>query len=338
MNKAALCLLAAGLAAAAPLVLAKEAKPGQPSNAAEPAKDIGLASGTGELIVTADNGLEFVKDSKEVIARVNARASRGNTTMTSDVMTAYFRSKKPAGPIKVQPPFRDKPPPAPTPAAGPQQPEPDKAEPKPAADSEGGSDEVWRVTADGNVDIFTPTEHAYGDHADYNVDDAVVVLTGDHLKMTTQKDVVTARDTLEYWENRHQAVARGNAVATSGEKRIQADVLVADFAENKQKQMAIQVAHGYDHVVVTTATEVVTGDRADYTVETGIVTVTGSVKMTRENNQLNGGYAVVNLNTGISKLFPAPPGGKSEQVKGLFVPSQKKSPAPPPSNTAPKVP
>ncbi len=341
MNKAALCLLAAGLAAAAPLVLAKEAKtpPAQPAPA--PAGDIGLSRSSGQLEVTADNGLEFVKDAKEVIARVNAKATRGNTTMTSDVMTAYFRTKKPVETPKTQAPFKDKPPPAPvSPAvAPPQQSKPESnGSAKPAADAEGGSDEVWRVTADGKVEIFTPTQHAYGDHADYNVDDAVVVLTGDHLKMTTPRDIVTARDTLEYWENRHQAVARGNAVATSGEKRIQADILVADFAENKQKQMAIQVAHGYDHVIVTTATEVVTGDRADYTVETGIVTVTGSVKMTRENNQLNGGYAVVNLNTGISRLFPAPPGGKAEQVKGLFVPSPKKAPAPAPATPAPKVP
>ena len=64
----------------------------------------------------------------------------------------------------------------------------------------------------------------------------------------------------------------------------------------------------------TTPTDVVTGDRADYVVETGIVTVTGSVKMTRENNQLNGGYAVVNLNTGISRMYPAPPGDRKSVV------------------------
>jgi lipopolysaccharide export system protein LptA len=199
------------------------------------------------------------------------------------------------------------------------------------------------VVADGNVDIFTPTQHAYGDHADYNIDDAVVVMTGDHLKMTTPQDTVTARDTLEYWENKHQAVARGDAVAVSNQgKRIQADTLVADFAENKQKQMVIQVAHGYDHVVLTTPTDVVTGDRADYVVETGIVTVTGSVKMNHNGNQADGAYAVVNLNTGISKLFSALPGGKpaDRQVKALLVPTPKKAAAPasPAPQNPPKVP
>ena len=324
MNRAALCLIAAGLAAAAPHVLAKDAKPApaNPAPAAAASDDIGLGHSNQPLDVTADEGIEFSKDAKEIIARVNAKAVRGNTTVTGDTLTAYYRDKK-----------------APDGA-----PPPPKPEDKQNGDGSGsGGSEVWRVVADGNVDIFTPTQHAYGDHADYNVDDAVVVMTGDHLKMTTPQDIITARDTLEYWENKHQAVARGDAVAISNQgKRIQADTLVADFAKNKQGQTVIQVAHGYDHVVLTTPTDVVTGDRADYVVETGIVTVTGSVKMTRENNQLNGGYAVVNLNTGISRMYPAPPGGKAadRQVKGLFVPAPKKAPAPaaPPQQTAPKVP
>jgi lipopolysaccharide export system protein LptA len=146
------------------------------------------------------------------------------------------------------------------------------------------------------------------------------------LRLTTPTDVVTARDSLEYWEQRQQAVARGNAIAVRDDKRIQADVLVADFAENAQKQMAIQRSHAYDHVILTTPREVVTGDRGDYNVETGIVTVTGSVKMTRDENQLNGGYAVVNLNTGISRVFPNPPGTAAsgdQRVKALFMPQQK---------------
>ncbi len=141
---------------------------------------------------------------------------------------------------------------------------------------------------------------------------------------------MTARDSLEYWERRQQAVARGGAVAVRAEKRIQADVLVADFAENAAKQMAMQRAHGYDHVILTTPREVVTGDRADYNVETGIVTVTGSVKITRDDNQLDGGYAVVNLNTGISRIFPVPPGAAEpadRRVKGLFMPQKKQTAA-----------
>ena len=257
------------------------------------------------LEVYADQGLELSQDQKTVIARTNARAIRGRVTVNADVLIAHFRERAGARPPQT--------------ADGPAQP--------------GGGSEIWRVEADGHVTIASPTQTAYGDHADYNIDDAVVVLTGSNLRMVTTADTVTATDSLEYWERRHQAVARGKAVALRGEKRIQADILVADFAKNHQGQMEIQRAHGYDRVVLTTPHEVVTGDRADYVLETGIVTVTGSVKMTRDDNQLDGGYAVVNLNSGISRLFPVAPGGKGsdKQVKGLFIPQQRPVTAEPPA-------
>lgn len=299
--------------------LAKDKAP-----AAEKSSSSGSGSGSGAgldfadqksdnpLEIYADQGLELSQDAKTVIARVNAKAIRGKVTVTGDVMVAHYRNKV------VVPGAPGAPPP----------PKPDKDTDK-DKDPTGGSTEVWRLESTGHVTIATPTQTAYGDHADYNIDDAVVVLTGKDLKMVTPTDVVTARDSLEYWEHRNQAVARGAAMAIRAEKKIQADVLVADFAENSEKQMAMQRAHGYDHVVLTTPREVVTGDRADYDVESGIVTVTGSVKITREKNQLDGGYAVVNLNTGISRIFPAGPGLASsagdQRVKGVFVPQKKQA-------------
>ena len=52
-----------------------------------------------------------------------------------------------------------------------------------------------------------------GDHAVYDIDQAVLVLTGAHLRLTTPQDVLTARDSMEYFSAKHMAVARGDAVA-----------------------------------------------------------------------------------------------------------------------------
>ena len=90
--------------------------------------------------------------------------------------------------------------------------------------------------------------------------------------------------------------------------------------------LELQRADAYGHVVLITATETITGDRGDYDVETGIATVSGSVKITREGgNQLDGGWAHVNLNTGVSKLFAGTPGSDDtgKRVQGLFVPQKK---------------
>ena len=55
----------------------------------------------------------------------------------------------------------------------------------------------------------------------------MLLLTGHDLKLTTPQQVMTARDSMEYWSDRHMAVARGAAVVvTSDGRRISGDTLV----------------------------------------------------------------------------------------------------------------
>jgi lipopolysaccharide export system protein LptA len=278
--------------------------------------------------VYADNGLELSQDAKTVIAHGNARAVRGKVTVTADTLIAHYRDKAGAAGTTPQGAAAGTASGGAKPAAPAATEQPKVADAKPGAkslDETQSSSEIWRLEATGHVVIFTATQHAYGDHADYNIDDAVVVLTGKNLHMTTPTDVVTARDSLEYWEHRQQAVARGNAVATRADKRLQGDILVADYGQNDTKQTVLRHATAFDHVILTTASDVVTGNRADYDPISGIVTVNGAVKMTRGQNQLDGQYAVVNLNTGISRMFPTAPGGtesSNDRVKALLVPQR----------------
>lgn len=187
-------------------------------------------------------------------------------------------------------------------------------------------DEIWRLDADGNVTITSPSEKATGTKATYDLDKAIFVLRGKPARLETVKETVTAEDTIEYWEKDQVAVARGNAVATEQQgRRIKADVLSARFKENpRSKNLDLSRADAYGNVVLTTPKEEVTGERGDYNAESGIATVTGSVKITRDGNELNGGYAHVNLNTGISKLFGTAPGGKGDgRVRGVFTPEKQ---------------
>jgi lipopolysaccharide export system protein LptA len=185
-------------------------------------------------------------------------------------------------------------------------------------------DEIWRLDADGAVTIATPTETATGHKASYDLDKAVFVLRGSPAKLVTPTDTVTATEMLEYWEKDLLAVARGDAVAIQKDKQIQADVLTSHFKENAKGSMEMRRADAYRHVVLTTPQEQVFGDRGDYNLESGIATVSGSVKIVRTGNELNGEYAHVNLNTGISKLFGIGPGGQGEgRVSGSFTPDKK---------------
>ena len=66
------------------------------------------------------------------------------------------------------------------------------------------------------------------------------------------------------------------------------------------------------------------GDRGVYYVDREFATLTGSVKITREDNQMNGEYAEVDLKSGVSRLMAAPPGSQSPaRVRGLLVPKRK---------------
>jgi lipopolysaccharide export system protein LptA len=159
----------------------------------------------GPIQITARDGLDWRQAEQVVIAKGDAKAVRGNVTVTGDRLFAWYRRK--GG----------------DPAPAPQQVATGVAA---ADDSEGN--EVYRMRAEGNVHIYTQTDQAWGDQATYDLDEAVLVMTGHALKLTTPNDTLTSRDTMEYWSQKHMAVARGDAVVvTNDARRISADTLVA---------------------------------------------------------------------------------------------------------------
>lgn len=186
-----------------------------------------------------------------------------------------------------------------------------------------GQSEVWRLDAIGNVRIISDSETAYGDRAIYNADQKVLVVDGEKPRLVSGQDTLTATQQLEYWELKKFAVARGNAVATRENKRVFADVLVAHLRPDQQGKTKVYRVDAYDNVRIRTERETATGDRGVYNVESGIATLTGQVRLVRDDNELRGCRAEVNLNTGISKLFPCQDGQGSGRVKGSFVPNNR---------------
>ncbi len=268
----------------------------------------------GPVEVTANDGMEWRQNERVVIARGSARAVRGDVTVTADVLIAHYRKK--AG------------------AAGAA---PAAAKPGPAG-ADTGSNEIYRLEAEGNVHIFTATDLAVSDRAIYDIDQSVLLLTGSALKITTPQQVMTARDTMEYWSAKHMAVGRGlAAVTTSDGRRVSADTLVAYTTPPDQQQPGPKLAaapanpgadpltssgklervEGFGNVEVRTATEIIHADRGVYVPDTGIARLAGNVHLTRGQNQLNGDEAVVNMHTGISTLSKNPGG----RIQGLVVPN-----------------
>lgn len=184
-----------------------------------------------------------------------------------------------------------------------------------------GGSEVYRLEALGNVEILSTEDKAVGDRAVYDIDQEVIVLLGDNLSFKNGVDTITARDSLEYWETRRLAVARGDASALREGQRIDADVLTAYFGNGPQGENRIERVDAIGNVVITTPEEVVRGDEGVYDVLREVATLDGDVRVTRGENQLNGERAEVNLKTGVSRMLPGKKSGG--RVKGLFTPDKQ---------------
>ena len=184
-----------------------------------------------------------------------------------------------------------------------------------------GATEIWRLDAFGSVHIKSAEGTAYGDKAVYDVDNSILTITGKNLKLVSGQDWLTATDQLEYWEKKQMAVARGNAVSKRENKRLNAMTLAAYFRKNKKNETRIYRVDAFDDVKIRTGKDEATSDRGVYNVESGIATLTGNVKIIRDDNVLNGCSADVNMNTGISRLHSCAKG--NTRVKGRFLSKKK---------------
>ena len=286
-------------------------------------------SGGGPVEITSLGGFELREQEQVVIASGDARAVRDNVTVLADRLVAHYR-KKPGGDGK---------PPAAPPPGGPQ-----ASTIGPDADT--GGNEVYRLEAHGHVRIVTETDEAVGDDAIYDIDQAVLLMTGKKLKLTTPQQVLTARDTMEYWSQLHMAVGRGNAVVvTSDARRLAGDVLVAYTAQDGAKPptgpkpVPTKVAgkdpltdsgklkriDAFGNVEVRTVTDIVRGDRGIYIPDTGIARVVGHVRITHGGSQVNGPAADVNMKTGVARINSQP----GNRVQGLIVPNDASGAAKP---------
>jgi lipopolysaccharide export system protein LptA len=180
-----------------------------------------------------------------------------------------------------------------------------------------GSTEIYRLTADGNVRMTSQTETIYGDHATYDMDKGVVVVTGEDLRVVTPNETVTAKDSLEYWDKEQVVVANGDAVVVQGEKRVRADTLTGHLEKDAAGNSKMTTVDADGDVRLSTPTEYATANQATYDLDTQIALLTGDVKVTRGKNQLNGDHAEVNMKTGVSRLLAS----RGERVHTLITPS-----------------
>src|SRR5439155_13978017 len=149
---------------------------------------------------------------------------------------------------------------------------------------------------------------------------------------------------LEWYDQKQVAVARGNAVAVRQGKTIKADILTAYMVQEaptpgKAKTPAkpaaspagagaaapaaeskISRVDAQGHVVVSNAIDTGRGDFGVYKADTGIATLIGNVVIERGNDVIRGQRGVIDLNNNVSRMLPGDaPAAAPQRVQGLFV-------------------
>lgn len=245
--------------------------------------------------VVASRGIEWQQEERRFIARGDASAIQGDVEVKADELVAHYR------------------------------------------DGDGGATDVYRVDAVGNVTIKSAGETATGSAAVYDFDQAVLVIEGSPVTLDTLDGSVTANETIQYWEQDNVAVAEGKATAVKDGQKLTADTLTARFKEAPAGQAGtpaprsgeLSRIEGFGNVRLESKGDIILGDRGRYDLESGIATIDGNVRITSDNNQLSGGFAVVDTNKGVSTLYanateagiPGP--GKAPRVRALLVPRPK---------------
>ncbi len=240
----------------------------QPSSKNLPAAPSSSSGGGGPIDISAEESLEWYQNQRLYVARGQARAVRGDTVVEAEILTAHQR------------------------------------ETEKGTGASGAMGDIDLLIAEGRVRISDPKQQVFGEKAVYDLDRKTVKITGPNLKYMTEKDVVTARDSLEYHEDKNIAVARGRAVAEHQESRIEADVLTAYFTSRAVGPMEMEKITAKGNVMILTKDGSLSrGERGVYDVRKDKAYLMEHVRITRGETQLAGDRAEVDFATGQSKLL-----------------------------------
>jgi len=251
----------------------------------------GLLSGSGDgpLEIEADDGLEWQQKQRRYVARGNAVARRGGSSIRADTLIAEYRGG--------------------------------------SDDATGGGSSIHRLIAEGSVVVASETERAIGQRGVYDVESGYFILTGPYVRLTTPQDTITANQSIEYWERQQIAVATGNALAVRADRKIRADRLESYFREGEDGDLAARRIIGRRNVCLESATDVAHGQYGDYDVDSGFAYMQNSVQIFQDGNILRGDAAEVNLNTKVSRLLSRPGGsggpGPAFQTDGRGSPAAR---------------
>jgi lipopolysaccharide export system protein LptA len=188
-------------------------------------------------------------------------------------------------------------------------------------DDSTGKNEIQSLVARGNVQINNNGSIATAPAARYDVVAGDMILQGANSNITGQNgDVITAEQEIQFNDKTGKAHAVGSAIITRVDRQLSAQRIDAQFMRDANNEWILQSAKTAGDVVITTgmntaSPSVARGNAGFYDATKNAAMLTGDVKITRGQNQLNGARAEIDMNTGQARLLPSPGQGR---VRGLL--------------------
>lgn len=124
-----------------------------------------------------------------------------------------------------------------------------------------------------------------------------------NAKQDTTQPVEISADKLDLNQKEGTALFVGNVVISQGEMRLSAPRVEAEFViENGQSTGKIARVHASGGVTLVNGDQAAEGREADYTIEDGIIIMTGDVVLTQGQNALAAERMTVRLEEGTANL------------------------------------
>jgi lipopolysaccharide export system protein LptA len=174
--------------------------------------------------------------------------------------------------------------------------------------------DIYRVDAEGSVKLANDDSVMTADRAIYDNDNKVARMTGKSLTITTPDYKITARDSIEYWDEKRFAVARGNVVVIRSSDQMRADQAVAYFEPKDGSRpdpakpgssdgQRIARVEGFGNVYIASCQCYAHAEKGLYDPNTGTAVLSGNVRLTRGREQLNGETVEMNTRTGYTRVI-----------------------------------
>ncbi len=174
--------------------------------------------------------------------------------------------------------------------------------------------DIIRIEAEGGVSFTDSINSGYSDKLSYDMDTQIVSLSGDNSRFRSNQFVADAAKLIRFNETTGELLLQKDAmILITGNRRIEAQQIEILLTEGGE----VSIIKALTTVKLTeNSGRIALANEAFYDAETGEMNLIEAVQIIDGKNQLQGDKAIINMETGYSKIFA---GEKNTRVSGKLI-------------------